>query len=410
MNAKQNNNGTYGEFGGTYLPEELAAITKELAEKYSELKQDKTFQKQLRRLYRDYANRPSRLYFAERLTAAINRPKIYLKREDLNHTGAHKINNVIGQGLVAMSLGKSKLIAETGAGQHGTATATIAAYLGLECEIFMGERDMNAQKPNLYRMRALGATVTPVSKGQGTLKDAVDVALMTYAKEVDRAFYLLGSAVGPHPYPSMVRDFQQVIGEEIRDQILEYEGRLPTAVIACVGGGSNALGAFTAFIPEEAVEIVAVEPAGKGRLSGKHGLALGAGRMNVLHGFKTLVLTDENGDIQESYSAASGLDYPGVSPILSHLKETGRLTLGEVTDREAVDALLKLSQLEGIIPALETAHAVAYLFQNPQRYQPGDLVVINLSGRGDKDVENVFNNLLTADPEKKPAGLATFGG
>jgi len=290
-------------------------------------------------------------------------------------------------------LGKTKLIAETGAGQHGTATATIAAYLGMACEIYMGARDIQAQKPNVYRMKALGAKVVQVTQGQGTLKDAVDAALGQYAQEVEQAYYLLGSAVGPHPYPTMVRDFQKVIGEEIKQQVQEKEGRLPTAVVACVGGGSNALGAFTAFIPDEEVEIVAVEPAGKGKLSGKHGLALGTGVPDVIHGFKTLVLNDEKGEIKESYSAASGLDYPGVSPILSMYKESGRLTLGEVTDREAVDALIRLSRLEGIIPALESAHAIAYLFQNPGKYQAGDLVVVNLSGRGDKDVENVFDNL-----------------
>ena len=405
MNTKGNGKGIFGQFGGVYLPEGLAAILENLAEGYERLRSDPTFQKELKKLYREYANRPSLLYFAERLTENIGGPRIYLKREDLNHTGAHKINNVIGQGLVARSLGKTKLIAETGAGQHGTATATIAAYLGLDCEIFMGQRDIKAQKPNVYRMRALGAKVTPVSQGQGTLKDAVDAALMTYAKEVDQAYYLLGSAVGPHPYPTMVRDFQKIIGEEIKEQIQETENRLPTAVIACVGGGSNALGAFTAFIPDRDVEIVAVEPAGKGKLTGQHGLALGTGLPGVIHGFKTLVLSDENGEVKQSYSAASGLDYPGVSPILSHLKETGRLTLGEVTDQEAVDALLHLSRLEGIIPALESAHAVAYLLQNPERYGAEDLVVINLSGRGDKDVENVFENLVEESREKAQAGM-----
>lgn len=385
--------GNYGEFGGVYLPEGLASIMADLAAKYSELKVNPAFQNQLRTLYREYANRPSLLYHAARLSEEVGGPNIYLKREDLNHTGAHKINNVIGQGLVAKALGKTKLIAETGAGQHGTATATIAAYLGMACDIYMGARDIQAQKPNVYRMKALGAKVVQVTQGQGTLKDAVDAALGQYSQEVDQAYYLLGSAVGPHPYPTMVRDFQKVIGEEIKQQLQEKEGRLPTAVVACVGGGSNALGAFTAFISDKEVEIVAVEPAGKGKLSGKHGLALGTGVPDVIHGFKTLVLNDENGEIKESYSAASGLDYPGVSPILSMYKESGRLTLGEVTDREAVDALIRLSRLEGIIPALESAHAIAYLFQNPGKYQAGDLVVVNLSGRGDKDVENVFDNL-----------------
>ena len=388
-------NGTFGDFGGTYLPEFLAEILGELAAKYDELKVTEEFQNDLKALYKNYAGRPSLLYFAERLTNELGGAKIYLKREDLNHTGAHKINNVVGQGLVAKALGKGKLIAETGAGQHGVATATIAAYLNLDCDIYMGARDIDAQKPNVYRMKALGAKVIPVTAGQGTLKDAVDVALGEYAQDAAASYYLLGSAVGPHPYPTMVRDFQQIIGEEIKEQILAEAGKLPTAIIACAGGGSNALGAFTAFIPDENVELVSVEPAGLGANTNKHGLALGQGSPDTIHGFKTLVLHDEDGEIGESYSAASGLDYPGISPILSMLKENGRLSLGAVTDKEAVDAFIGLSHLEGIIPALESAHAIAYLFQDHGKYtNPDDIVVINLSGRGDKDVENVFENLI----------------
>ncbi len=388
-------NGNFGDFGGTYLPEFLAEILGELAAKYDELKVTKEFQDELKALYKNYAGRPSLLYYAERLTKELGGAKIYLKREDLNHTGAHKINNVVGQGLVAKALGKKKLVAETGAGQHGVATATIAAYLNLECDIYMGARDMDAQKPNVYRMKALGANVVPVTAGQGTLKDAVDVALGAYAQDHADSYYLLGSAVGPHPYPAMVRDFQQVISEEIKAQVQELEGKQPTAVIACAGGGSNALGAFTAFIPDESVELVAVEPAGKGANTDRHGLALGKGSPDVIHGFKTYVMHDENGEIAESYSAASGLDYPGISPILSMLKDNGRLTLGGVSDKEAVDAFIALSHLEGIIPALESSHAVAYLFQDHGKYSnPDDVVVINLSGRGDKDVENVFENLM----------------
>jgi len=388
-------NGIFGDFGGTYLPEFLAEILGELAIKYDELKVTQEFQNELKNLYKNYAGRPSLLYFAERLTNELGGAKIYLKREDLNHTGAHKINNVVGQGLVAKALGKGKLIAETGAGQHGVATATIAAYLNLDCEIYMGARDINAQKPNVYRMKALGAKVIPVTAGKGTLKDAVDVALGAYAQDAADSYYLLGSAVGPHPYPTMVRDFQQIIGEEIKEQIFAEAGKLPKAVIACAGGGSNALGAFTSFIPDEDVELVSVEPAGLGADTDKHGLALGTGSPNTIHGFKTLVLHDDDGEIAESYSAASGLDYPGISPILSMLKENGRLSLGAVTDKEAVDAFIELSHLEGIIPALESAHAIAYLFQDHGKYQnPDDIVVINLSGRGDKDVENVFENLM----------------
>lgn len=388
-------NGNFGEFGGTYLPEFLAEILGNLAAKYDELKVTEEFQNELKKLYREYAGRPSLLYYAERLTQELGGAKIYLKREDLNHTGAHKINNVIGQGLVAKSLGAKKLVAETGAGQHGVATATIAAYLNMDCDIYMGARDIDAQKPNVYRMKALGANVVPVTQGQGTLKDAVDAALGTYAQDPQGSYYLLGSAVGPHPYPSMVRDFQRVIGEEIKVQIQELEGKQPKAVIACAGGGSNALGAFTAFIPDESVELVAVEPAGKGADTDRHGLALGKGSPDVIHGFKTYVMHDEDGEIAESYSAASGLDYPGISPILSMLKDNGRLTLGGATDKEAVDAFIALSRLEGIIPALESSHAIAYLFQDHGKYNdPDDVVVVNLSGRGDKDVENVFEHLM----------------
>ncbi|MBT3321728.1 MAG: tryptophan synthase subunit beta [Anaerolineae bacterium] len=388
-------NGNFGDFGGTFLPEFLAEILGTLAEKYDELKVTPEFQNDLKALYKNYAGRPSMLYYAERLTKKLGGAKIYLKREDLNHTGAHKINNVVGQGLVAKALGKKKLIAETGAGQHGVATATIAAYLNLDCDIYMGARDMDAQKPNVYRMKALGAKVIPVTAGQGTLKDAVDVALGAYAQDHADTYYLLGSAVGPHPYPTMVRDFQQVIGEEIKEQMLAEVGKLPTAIIACAGGGSNALGAFTAFIANEDVELVAVEPAGLGAETEKHGLSLGKGSPDVIHGFKTLVMHDDEGEIAESYSAASGLDYPGISPILSMLKENGRLALGGVTDKEAVDAFIALSHLEGIIPALESSHAIAYLFQDHGKYSnPDDIVVVNLSGRGDKDVENVFENLI----------------
>ena len=388
------NTGIFGNFGGTYLPKELEVVLNEVATEYSKLKKDKTFQAQLKKMYRVYANRPSTLYFAQNMTKDLNGPKIYLKREDLNHTGAHKINNVIGQGLLAKHMGKKKLIAETGAGQHGVATATIAAYLGMECDIYMGARDINNQKPNVYRMKILGAKVIPVTQGQGTLKDAVDVALDNFVKEHKDTYYLLGSVVGPHPYPTMVRDFQKIIGEEIREQLQEQEGCLPTSVIACVGGGSNAMGAMYDFIKDNAVELVAVEPAGKGRLSGRHGLALSMGQPTVLHGFKTLALVDEQGIVKESYSAASGLDYPGVGPELSMLKETGRLTLGEATDEQAVKAFVYLSRMEGIIPALESAHAIAYIIANAKKYKKDDIVVINLSGRGDKDVENVYQTYL----------------
>ncbi len=388
------NNGNFGEFGGIYLSLELEKVLKNLAKEYFNLKETKEFKQKLKRLYKDYANRPSLLYYAERLSKEIG-CKIYLKREDLNHTGAHKINNVIGQGLLAKAMGKTKLIAETGAGQHGVATATIAAYLGMNCDVYMGQRDIKAQKPNVYRMKVLGARVISVTQGQGTLKDAVDVALQNYVKDVKDAHYLLGSVVGPHPYPTMVRDFQSIIGQEVFTQIKKRENRLPTKIVACVGGGSNAIGIFHRFIREENVELIAVEPEGKGRLTGKHGLALATGTPGFIHGFKTLVMKDTNGEIKESYSAASGLDYPGVGPELSMLKKVGRLSLEEVTDIQAVDALLKLSRLEGIIPALESAHAIAYLFKQKKTFRKDDLIVINLSGRGDKDVESVYETFLT---------------
>ena len=382
----------FDKFGGIFLPEGLKEIMVELEEEYVKLSKDEGFQKELKRLYKEYANRPSLLYFANNMTKDLNGPKIYFKREDLNHTGAHKINNVLGQGLVAQHLGKKKLIAETGAGQHGVATATIAAYLNMDCDIYMGIRDIEAQKPNVYRMKTLGATVIPVKKGQGTLKDAVDVALENFIKEQKTSYYLLGSAVGPSPYPTMVRDFQKVIGEEIKQQILEKEGKLPSAVIACVGGGSNAIGAMYTFIENPEVELVGVEPAGKGLNSGKHGLALLKGKEGVIHGFNTLVLKNKQGEVKESYSVASGLDYPGVGPEISMLKERGRLTLGYATDKEAVEAFFYTSQIEGIIPALESSHAIAYLIKNKEKYSSKDIVVVNLSGRGDKDVENVYKN------------------
>lgn len=387
------NNGNFGDFGGIHLPPELENVLKELADNYFAISKTVEFKQNLVDLYKNYANRPSLLYFAERLSKEIG-CKIYLKREDLNHTGAHKINNVVGQGLVAKSMGKTKLIAETGAGQHGVATATIAAYLGMDCDVYMGKRDIDAQKPNVYRMKVLGSNVIPVTQGQGTLKDAVDVALRNYVAEVEKSHYLLGSAVGPHPYPTMVRDFQKIIGEEIYNQIQELENRLPTKVIACVGGGSNAIGAFYRFVKEKDVELIAVEPEGKGRLTGKHGLALGTGKPGQIHGFKTFVMTDDQGEIKDSYSAASGLDYPGVGPELSMMKKSGRLLLGEVTDEQAVEAFVQLSKLEGIIPALESAHAIAYLFKHKNDFTQDDLLVVNLSGRGDKDVENVYEAFL----------------
>lgn len=387
-------NGYFGQFGGIYLPDEIKPIFTNLAKVYYKLRKDLQFKKELAYLYKEYASRPSNLYFAKKLTEKVGGAKIYLKREDLNHTGAHKINNVIGQGLIAKYMGKRKLIAETGAGQHGTATATIAAYLGMDCDIYMGARDIEAQAPNVYRIKILGGQVIPVTKGQATLKDAVDVAIESYLKESNYAYYLLGSTVGPHPYPVMVRDFQKIIGKEIKKQILAKEGKMPESIIACVGGGSNAMGAFYEFIPDKKIKLIAVEPAGKGKNTERHGLALGVGKPGVIHGFKTYVLKNIKGEIMESYSAASGLDYPGVGPELGYLKEIGRLTLAEATDDEAIDAFLKLSQTEGIIPALESAHAIAYGLRHAKKLRKDKIIVINLSGRGDKDVENIAKNYL----------------
>lgn len=386
-------NGYFGDYGGAFAPGPLKEALEKLTAVYLKAKKDPEFAREFSRLLREYAGRPSLLYYAANLTEKTGGARVYLKREDLNHTGAHKINNCLGQALIARRMGRKKLIAETGAGQHGTATATVAAYFGMECDIYMGARDIDAQKPNVYRMKILGANVIPVTRGQGTLKDAVDAALEAYVKEPG-AHYLLGSVVGPHPYPLMVRDFQKIIGEEARQQILKAEGKLPRAVVACVGGGSNAIGAFHAFIPDKNVALVAVEPAGKGKDSGRHGMALAKGKPTIIHGFRTLALTGPEGKVSESYSAASGLDYPGVGPELSYLKGAGRLTVESATDKEAVAAFSLLSRTEGIIPALESAHAIAHAVKLAKALSPDDSLIVNLSGRGDKDVEHVFETFM----------------
>lgn len=385
--------GYFGRFGGRFVPPGLEKNLALLATTYERLKKDEDFQQKMKYLYRYYAGRPSILYLAKNLTKKIGSAKIYLKREDLNHTGAHKINNVIGQGLIAHKMGKTKMIAETGAGQHGVATATIAAYFGMKCDIYMGARDIDAQKPNVYRMKILGARVIPVTQGQGTLKDAVDAALAAYVQESE-SHYLLGSAVGPHPYPVMVRDFQSIVGREIKKQIIKMEKKLPDYIVACIGGGSNAIGAFYDFIPDSKVKLIGVEPAGEGEKTKKHGLALGKGKFGIIHGFQTLVLKNKKGEIQESYSAASGLDYPGVGPELAYLKSIKRLETVGITDREAIDAFVELSQVEGIIPALESAHAIAYATKLAKKIKPNKIIVVNLSGRGDKDVENIYEKFL----------------
>ena len=388
-----NSDGFFGAYGGRFVPPGLDQVLKELEQAYLQASQDPSFLAELKKLYREFVGRPSKLYFAQKLTQKAGGAKIYLKREDLNHTGAHKINNTVGQALLAKRLGKTKLIAETGAGQHGVAVATVAALFGMSCDVYMGARDIDNQKVNVFRMKLLGARVVPVTAGQATLKDAVDAALQAYAQD-GAAYYMLGSAVGPHPYPVMVRDFQKVVGEEIRAQLLANEKRLPDYVVACVGGGSNAIGAFYDFIREEKVNLVAVEPAGKGIKSGKHGLSLLKGKKGTIHGFICSVLQNQSGEIAESYSAASGLDYPGVGPELSHLVAVGRLKVVGITDKQAVQAFETLAREEGIIPALESAHAIAYGLKLASKLSKNQLVVINLSGRGDKDVENVYKNLL----------------
>jgi tryptophan synthase beta chain len=386
-------NGKFGQYGGRIVPPVLEEVLKEVERAYLELRDDPEFIEELNHLHQAYTGRPNQLYLADSLTKQAGGAKIYLKREDLNHTGAHKINNTLGQALVAKKLGKTKLIAETGAGQHGVAVATVAAKFGMKCDIYMGERDVVNQHMNVYRMKLLGAKVIPVTAGQKTLKDAIDVALGAFINEPD-TYYMLGSAVGPHPYPMMVRDFQSIIGKEAKEQILEAEGRLPDYAVACVAGGSNALGLFFEFIPDEEVKLIAVEPAGKGADTNQHALALAKGKLGVIHGFECLVLQNDLGEIAESYSAASGLDYPGVGPEFCLLKDLGRVEAVGVTDKEAVAAFGLLSRTEGIIPALESAHAIAYAVKLAKKLDQDQVIVVNLSGRGDKDVKNVFENLM----------------
>jgi tryptophan synthase beta subunit len=382
-------NGFFGNYGGAFVPDQLKKSLQLLTDEYLKMRDDTEFQNELKDLYRTYANRPSLLYFAKNLTNYAGGAKIYLKREDLNHTGAHKINNTLGQALIAKRLGKKKLIAETGAGQHGVAVATVAALFGMECDIYMGKRDVEHEKPNVYRMKILGAKVIEVTQGQQTLKDAVDAALTAYVTD-PTVYYLLGSVVGPHPYPLMVRDFQKIIGNEIKTQVKEKENKLPDYIVACVGGGSNAMGAFYTFIDNQ-TKLIAVEPAGKGSETDKHGISLGKGTIDVIHGFKTLVLHNASGEIGQSYSAASGLDYPGVGPEMAYLKSIGRVELATATDEEAIRAFSLLSKKEGIIPALESAHAVAFGIQLAKSLDASKTIVINLSGRGDKDVEFIYN-------------------
>lgn len=385
--------GRFGRFGGRYVPETLMEALSELEESYIKLKNDPDFRRELDYLLREYAGRPTPLYYAENLTKIIGGAKIYLKREDLLHGGAHKINNTLGQGLLAKRMGKKRVIAETGAGQHGVATAMACAVLGLKCEIYMGEIDMERQRMNVQRMRLLGAEVHPVSSGSKTLKDAINEAIRDWVTNVETTYYLLGSCVGPHPYPMIVRDFQSVIGAEARSQILEKEGRLPDYVVACVGGGSNAIGIFHPFIEDKEVKLIGVEAGGEGTELGKHSASLVRGLEGVLHGALTYVLQDEDGQIAGTHSIAAGLDYPAVGPEHAYLKETGRAEYVTVTDDEALQAFLTLSRTEGILPALESAHALAYAIKLAENLSRDEIIIVNLSGRGDKDLETVLRRL-----------------
>ena len=378
--------GRYGGYGGQYVPETLMGEIKKLEESYAFYKKDSAFCRELENLLKNYAGRPSLLYYAEKMTKDLGGAKIYIKREDLNHTGSHKINNVLGQALLAKKLCKTRVIAETGAGQHGVATATAAALLGLECEIFMGKEDTKRQKLNVYRMELLGAKVHPVTTGTMTLKDAVNETMREWAKRVEDTFYILGSVMGPHPFPMIVRDFQSVISREAREQILEYEGKLPAAVVACVGGGSNSMGMFYHFVEEQGVRLVGCEAAGKGLHTRYHAATIAKGEPGIFHGMKSYFCQDENGQIAPVYSISAGLDYPGIGPEHAYLHDIGRAEYVPVTDEEAVEALEYLARTEGIICAIESAHAVAQVCKMAPEMEKGDSILVCLSGRGDKDV------------------------
>ncbi len=378
--------GRFGVHGGQYIPETLMNAMLELEEAYNKYKDDPDFDNELTEMLNNYAGRPSRLYYAERMTKDLGGAKIYLKREDLNHTGAHKINNVIGQMLLAKRMGKTRVIAETGAGQHGVATATVAAMMGMECEVFMGKEDTIRQALNVYRMELLGAKVHAVETGTATLKDAVSEAFREWTKRIDDTHYVIGSVMGPYPFPEMVRDFQSVIGKEIKAQVMEKEGRLPDVVLACVGGGSNAIGAFYDFIPDESVRLIGCEAAGRGIDTYETAATLNTGKLGIFHGMKSYFCQDEFGQIAPVYSISAGLDYPGIGPEHAYLHDIGRAEYVAITDDEAVDAFEYLSRIEGIIPAIESAHAVAYAMKLAPTMDKDKIMVINISGRGDKDV------------------------
>lgn len=388
-----NKTGHFGSFGGRFIPETLMQAVLELEDAYEEARQDPSFQNQLTNYLTEYVGRKTPLYYAENLSKKLGGPKIFLKREDLNHTGAHKINNTIGQALLAVRMGKRKIVAETGAGQHGVATATVCALLNLECVIFMGVEDVRRQKLNVFRMELLGAKVISVEQGSGTLKDAVNEALRYWVSHVEDTHYIIGSVLGPHPFPKIVRDFQSVIGTETKEQFNKINGGLPNAVVACIGGGSNAMGMFYPFIEDEDVKLYGVEAAGSGIETGLHAASLTDGKVGVLHGSMMYLLQDSDGQIQEAHSISAGLDYPGVGPEHSYLHEQGRVHYTSITDSEALDAFQLLAQSEGIIPALESSHAIAYTVKLAQEMIGDQTIVICLSGRGDKDVEQVKSYL-----------------
>ena len=391
--------GYFGPYGGQFVPETLMGPLRELTAAYEEACRDPAFSKELDGYSKKYVGRPTALSEARRLTEKLGGARIFLKREDLNHTGAHKINNALGQVLLARRMGKTRIIAETGAGMHGVAVATVAALFGLECVVFMGSKDIERQSPNVFRMEMLGTEVRAVDSGSATLKDAMNEALRDWVASVDDTFYVIGSVAGPHPYPTMVKGYQRVIGEEAHQQIMEAAGRLPDLLVACVGGGSNAMGLFTHFLDMPTVKMRGVEAAGHGMETGRHAAAITAGEVGVVHGSKSYLLQEHGGQIKEAHSISAGLDYPGVGPELSHLADTGRVTYATITDQEAVDAAFELAQLEGIIPALESAHAIAEVMKIAPAMKKDEIILVNLSGRGDKDL----NSLRKASPDR-------FGG
>lgn len=386
-------NKDFGQYGGQFVPETLMNVLNELETQYNEYCSSDEFKNLYVKYMKEYVGRPSLLYYAEKLTKKLGGAKIYLKREDLNFTGAHKINNAIGQALLARHMGKTKLIAETGAGQHGVATATVAALFDMECEVYMGVEDIERQKLNVFRMELLGAKVVPVASGTGTLKDATNEAIRTWAARAEDTFYIIGSVVGPHPYPTMVRDFQRVIGDETKAQIIEAENRLPDKIYACVGGGSNSIGIFCPFIENENVELIGVEAAGQGVDTDKHAATITKGRAGVLHGMKTKLLQDDDGLIMPVYSISAGLDYPGIGPEHAHLNDTGRVKYISATDKEAVEAFQTLCKVEGIMPAIESSHCIAKVIQDAPKFSKDTIIIANLSGRGDKDVSSIAKYL-----------------